>query len=260
MRRFVYICFVALACSAPAHASLLGFRHKHEVVRLNEKIFGSVVDFTNNHGVDRRFWSESLGCKRDMYVYLPPGYDPKNRYPVMLWLHGFIQDEKDFLELAVLFDRSIANGCLPPMVIAAPDGSIRGRPSLLASGSFYINSRAGRFEDYIAFDVWNLIDHTQTHHDEAYDQLLVNERETTRVRLTLKNGSTRDRTIAHPRGTGDRVLTNADIFVKYRSLTRSVISADRQSAIEKTVLDVDTIDDIEELTALLTPTVRSALE
>src|SRR5271170_1846361 len=64
----------------------------------------------------------------------------------------------------------------------------------------------------------------------------------------------------HPRGTGNRVLTNADIVVKYRSLTRSVISADRQSAIEKTVLDLETLDDISKLTALLTPTVRSALE
>ena len=80
------------------------------------------------------------------------------------------------------------------------------------------------------------------------------------MRLTLKDGSTRDKTVAHPRGTGDRVLTNADIVVKYRSLTRSVISADRQSAIEKTVLDVDSLDDISELTELLTPTVRSALE
>jgi aconitate decarboxylase len=109
-------------------------------------------------------------------------------------------------------------------------------------------------------DVWNLIDRTHTHHESAFDQLPVEDRETTRVRLTLKDGSTRDKTVAHPRGTGNRVLTNADIVVKYRSLTRSVISADRQSAIEKTVLDVDTLDDISELTALLTPTVRSALE
>jgi len=80
------------------------------------------------------------------------------------------------------------------------------------------------------------------------------------VRLTRKDGSTRVKTVAHPRGTGNRVLTNADIVVKYRSLTRSVISADRQSAIEKTVLDLETLDDISKLTALLTPTVRSALE
>src|SRR5271155_1891794 len=109
-------------------------------------------------------------------------------------------------------------------------------------------------------DVWNLIDCTHTHHEEAYDRLPVDQRETTRVRLTLKDGSTLDKTVAHPRGTGDRVLTNADIVDKYRSLTRSVISADRQSAIEKTVLDIEALDDISKLMALLTPTVLSALE
>jgi aconitate decarboxylase len=109
-------------------------------------------------------------------------------------------------------------------------------------------------------DVWNLIDRTQTHHEEAYDRLSVDERETTCVRLTLKDGSTRDKTVAHPRGTGDRVLTNADILDKYRSLTRSLISADRQSTIERAVLDIEALDDISKLTALLTPMVRSALD
>jgi len=80
------------------------------------------------------------------------------------------------------------------------------------------------------------------------------------VRLTLKDGSTRDKVVAHPRGTGDRVLTNADIVGKYRSLTSSVISTNRQTALEKAVLNFDALDDISELTALLTPTVRSALD
>src|SRR5271166_703923 len=109
-------------------------------------------------------------------------------------------------------------------------------------------------------DVWNIIDHTTTHHEQTYDQLPADEWLTTRVHLTLKDGSTRDRAVAHPRGTGDRVLTNADIVVKYRSLTRSVISTDRQAAIEKAALNLDAIDDITELMALLTPAVRSSLE
>jgi aconitate decarboxylase len=109
-------------------------------------------------------------------------------------------------------------------------------------------------------DVWNLIDRTKTRHEKSYDQLPVDERLTTRVRLTFKDGSTRDKVVAHPRGTGDRVLTSADIIAKYRSLTRSVIPTDRQAAIEETVLTLDTLDDISQLTALLTPTVRSALE
>ncbi len=109
-------------------------------------------------------------------------------------------------------------------------------------------------------DVWNLIGRTHTNHEKAYDQLPVDQRLTTRVRLTLKDGSTRDKVVAHPRGTGDRRFTNADIVDKYRSLTHSVIPANRQTAIEKAVLNLDALNDISELTALLTPTVRSALD
>jgi aconitate decarboxylase len=109
-------------------------------------------------------------------------------------------------------------------------------------------------------DVWNLIDRTQTHHEKAYDQLPPDERLTTRVRVTLKGDITRDKVVVHPRGTGDRVLTNAEIVVKYRSLTRSVIPAERQTAIEENVLNLEAVDDISQLVALLTPTVRSALD
>jgi 2-methylcitrate dehydratase PrpD len=109
-------------------------------------------------------------------------------------------------------------------------------------------------------DVWNLINRTEPHQEKAYDQLPMGERLTTRVRLTLKDGSTRKRVVAHPRGTGNRVLTDADIVHKYRSLTRSVITTDRQTAIEKAVLKLDALDDISELMALLSPTVLSALD
>ena len=109
-------------------------------------------------------------------------------------------------------------------------------------------------------DVWSLIARTQTHHEEAYDHLPVDDRLTTRVRLTMKDRSIRERVVAHPRGTGDNVLTDADIVAKYRSLTASVIAADRQAAIEKTVLAMESLDDISQLTSLLTPTVRPALD
>jgi 2-methylcitrate dehydratase PrpD len=109
-------------------------------------------------------------------------------------------------------------------------------------------------------DVWNLIDRTETRHEKAYDQLPLDDRLTTCVRLTLKDGSTRTKVVAHPRGTGKRVLIDADIVDKYRSLTGSVITIDRQTAIEKAVLNLDALDDISELMALLIPTVASALD
>ena len=80
------------------------------------------------------------------------------------------------------------------------------------------------------------------------------------MRLTLNDGSTRAAKVVHPRGTGDRNLTNADIRVKYAKLTDRIISAERQAAIEKAVLGIDTLSDVAQLTALLTPTVRSPLD
>jgi hypothetical protein len=46
---------------------------------------------------------------------------------------------------------------------------------------------------------------------------------------------------------------------KYRNLTRSVIDTGRQDAIEKAVLNLDSLDDISALTDLLIPAVRAAL-
>ena len=108
-------------------------------------------------------------------------------------------------------------------------------------------------------DVWRLIDRTLTHHERAYDNLPDDERLTTRVRLTLNDGSTHVAKVTHPRGTGDRNLTNADIRDKYAKLTHRAISAERQAAIEKAVLGIDAVDDIAQLMALLTPTVQSPL-
>ena len=40
----------------------------------------------------------TLHEKRDLYVYLPPHYDPCKRYPMAIYLHGFREDESGFLE------------------------------------------------------------------------------------------------------------------------------------------------------------------
>ncbi|HEY8506205.1 MAG TPA: alpha/beta hydrolase-fold protein [Gemmataceae bacterium] len=138
-------------------AGPLRFCTARELRLLNDELCGHLCDFTFNHGVDRRFYSPALDSKRDLYVYLPPGYDPSLRYPIVIWLHGYRQDEKNFLDIVTYFDRAMACGRLPPFLIAAPDGSVRGRPTFFTAGSFYVNSNAGRFEDYIAQDVWGFV-------------------------------------------------------------------------------------------------------
>lgn len=118
-------------------------------------LHGQVLDFTDNHGSDCRIYSRSLQMKRDLYVYLPPGYDPERSYPLMLWLHGFGGDEKQFLDQVVAaLDDAIYRGDMPPIVAACPDGSLRtcaARPWHI--GSWFINSKKGRWEDFVICDV-----------------------------------------------------------------------------------------------------------
>ena len=134
-------------------------RHsRHLLENMNAQLHGQVIDYSHNHGEDNRIWSESLHQLRDLYVYLPPGYDPSKKYPFVLYLHTFRQDEQAFLkDVACLFDRAIVEGKFPPMIIAAPDGSIEGEPTWFSAGSFFINTNAGCFEDFVMKDVWNFI-------------------------------------------------------------------------------------------------------
>lgn len=126
--------------------------------RYNRQLAGKVLYHTRNHGPDRRIWSNALGEKRDLYVYVPPGYDPCKKYPLAIYLHGFLDDETGFLEDAVKpLDQAIACGKLPPMIIAAPDGSVKGVNCFVTVGTFFLNSNLGNFEDYLVCDVYNFV-------------------------------------------------------------------------------------------------------
>ncbi|MGL4554302.1 MAG: alpha/beta hydrolase [Gemmataceae bacterium] len=144
---------VALLAAVPACAGVLPRPFKVE--RVNRKLGGQVLDYTANHGVDRRIYSPALGMKRDLYVYLPPNYDPAKRYPLGLVLHGFRQDEGRFLDDVVApLDAAILAGELPPMILAAPDGTPFGRTCLYTAGTFFINSNLGAFDDYLVGEIY----------------------------------------------------------------------------------------------------------
>jgi len=89
-------------------------------------------------------------------VYVPPGYDPAKRYPLMIWLHGWAQDETSFLKIVRAFDQAMVSGALPPFVAIAPDGTANGRASFREPPTLYLNSPLGRFQDFVVYDVWNL--------------------------------------------------------------------------------------------------------
>lgn len=147
---------LALLACLPTSAHPI--RRFFELDRVNAQLHGRVLDFTRNHGRDKRIWSPILQQKRDLYVYVPPGFDPCKQYPLALWLHGAAQDEFSFLHDVIRpLDQAVASGQLPPLILAAPDGSIHRVDCLLSPSSFFLNSEAGRFEDYLMVDVWNFV-------------------------------------------------------------------------------------------------------
>ncbi len=124
--------------------------------RLERRLQGTLVNYTNKHGTDRRIFSPILGMRRDLCVYLPPGYDPHRAYPLVLFFHmaGFDENYFTHSDLLTTLDRLILAGQCPPVVVAAPDG-IFGTPAPLhqKQHSLFINSPNGRFEDHIIQEV-----------------------------------------------------------------------------------------------------------
>ena len=151
LRLVAVVVLVASACW-PAEGQVF---NKVNLDRLNRRLCGRVVDHTSNHGQDRRIWSPILGKKRDLYVYLPPGYDPKVAYPMVLYLHTAQVDEHTLIGPGIIevLDGMIARGEFPPAVVACPDGTYEGENRLKDTHSLYVNGRGGRFEDHLIGEV-----------------------------------------------------------------------------------------------------------
>jgi S-formylglutathione hydrolase FrmB len=126
-----------------------------DLEHVNRGLAGEVIDYTRNHGSDRRIFSPILGMPRDLYVYVPPGYDPRRAYPLVLFLHMASVDEHYFVrsKLAKEIDEMILRGEFPPAVVATPDGTYNGSSRLSAAHSLFVNGAGGRYEDHLLLEI-----------------------------------------------------------------------------------------------------------
>ncbi|GAB3045065.1 esterase family protein [Spirosoma pulveris] len=71
--------------------------------------------------------SPTLGLRRRMYVYTPPGYEnSKEKYPVLYLLHGGMNDEDTWTSMGkvnTIMDNLIALGKARPMIVVMPNGN-----------------------------------------------------------------------------------------------------------------------------------------
>jgi enterochelin esterase-like enzyme len=71
------------------------------------------------------YHSKTVGSKRKMQVYTPPGYSTDKKYPVLYLLHGIGGDETEwqrFVNVSALTDNLIAEKKAVPMIIVMPNG------------------------------------------------------------------------------------------------------------------------------------------
>lgn len=104
------------------------------------------------------------GDSADPYVcvYLPASYksNPKRRYPVVYFLHGYTDNDekmygfsKDWLNLPLIMDSVFEEGKAKEMIVVTPNAYTR------FQGSMYSNSvTTGNWEDFIAKELVAYID------------------------------------------------------------------------------------------------------
>lgn len=69
--------------------------------------------------------SKTLGTRRRIRVYTPPGYSASRRYPVLYLLHGMGWNDLEWTEVRhaeVVIDNLLADGRIQPMIMVFPNG------------------------------------------------------------------------------------------------------------------------------------------
>jgi enterochelin esterase-like enzyme len=87
--------------------------------------------------------STTVGNKRKMLIYTPPGYSTDAQYPVLYLLHGIGGDEEEWHRNGapqVILDNLLADGKITPMIVVLPNG--RAQPNDRAQGNIYGQTKA----------------------------------------------------------------------------------------------------------------------
>ena len=99
--------------------------------------------------------SKTVGTRRKMLVYTPPGYSTSNKYPVLYLLHGIGGDETEwqrFTQPENILDNLITDGKAVPMIIVMPNG--RAQPDDHPTGNMFAHAAAfAKFEADLLTDV-----------------------------------------------------------------------------------------------------------
>ena len=99
--------------------------------------------------------SKTVGTRRKMLVYTPPGYSTDRKYPVLYLLHGIGGDETEWQRLCRpehILDNLLADGKAQSMIVVMPNG--RAQTNDRAEGNVFASAPAfANFEKDLLGDV-----------------------------------------------------------------------------------------------------------
>lgn len=108
------------------------------------------------HGIIQRhtYYASTLAAERELYIYLPPNYDPARAYPILYLLHGRGELANAWLDMGYanrIADNLIAAHRLQPPILVMPLGfSIPTLDDLYAPNVWHA---AERFADELLTDI-----------------------------------------------------------------------------------------------------------
>ena len=115
--------------------------------------------------------SKTVGAKRKMVVYTPPGYTSDGKYPVLYLLHGIGDTEVGWSKgnAHVILDNLYADKKIIPMIVVMPNGRATAEPppaNMFDQSQF---AHFARFEDDLLKDVIPYVEsHYSVHADREH--------------------------------------------------------------------------------------------
>src|SRR6516165_5590147 len=111
-----------------------------------------------------------------------------------------------------------------------------------------------------ADDIWSLIAATTVHLDESLAKADITEKFRTDVAVTTRDGAVHRARVVQPHGAPADPVTNEELVAKFHALADRVTNRGRAEAIERAVVGIEALDDIDALIDLLADPVAGALD
>jgi enterochelin esterase-like enzyme len=118
--------------------------------------------------------SKSVGVKRWMQVYTPPGYSAEKKYPQLYVLHGIGGNEREEWTRGgaanVILDNLIADKKIEPMVVVFPNGNATAEPNAGGRGGFGGGGFGGWGEPFEKDLLTDIIPYIESHYSVEADR------------------------------------------------------------------------------------------